>query len=92
MQQADLIIDNIGELVTLAGDNVSRTGERMQELGIVHNGAVSVCDGKICEAGERQQVLKHWQGETIDAGGSLVSPGFVDPHTHPVFAATREEE
>lgn len=92
MEQADLIVHNIGELLTLDGANRPRAGKEMQELGILPDAAVAIHNGKIAQVGSSREILERWQGESIDASGSLVSPGFVDPHTHPVFAVSREEE
>ena len=38
------------------------------------------------------RIAENSNGEAIDCGGSLVTPGFVDPHTHSVFLDSREEE
>jgi imidazolonepropionase len=93
MQYADFIVHNIGELVTLDGPNRPRIREEMQELGIIHDGAVAMVQGKIVAVGKSSEIHTEWQAkETLDARKSLVTPGFVDPHTHPVFAATREAE
>ena len=58
MQQADLIVHNIGELVTVAGGNEPRIGEQMKDLEIVTDGAVAVKDGKICETGAGKEILQ----------------------------------
>ncbi len=89
---ADLIIINAKELLTLQGDATPRSGKAMNELGIVKNGAVAIKDGKIAAVGTTEEILSQWQGETYDAKGCVVMPGFVDPHTHPVFFNTRENE
>jgi imidazolonepropionase len=94
--QAELLVDNIGELVTLAGPSRPRAGQEMSDLAIIKNGALAVADGRILAAGASAEVIK--QVETgpytrrLDAGGRCVIPGFVDPHTHAVFAGDRAEE
>jgi len=68
----------------------------MEDLGIIEDGAVATKGDKIVAVGKTDEVLSKVQtGKTtkvIDARNKVVSPGFVDPHTHPIFAATREEE
>ena len=66
----------------------------MRELGIINDGALLVRDGVIAAAGNAAEInRKAGSGVVrIDAETSVVMPGFVDPHTHPVFAGTREDE
>ena len=66
----------------------------MRDLAIVRDGALLVRDGRIAAAGPRDAVepLIDPDTEIIDAGGRVVMPGFVDAHTHPVFAGTRTAE
>ena len=93
--RADLLVVNIGELLTLAGPPVPRRGADMRELSPVRSGAVAAHDGRIVAVGEQDAVLSEVDADgacVVDAGGAVVSPGLVDPHTHAVFAATRENE
>jgi imidazolonepropionase len=80
--------------VTLAGPARPRVGAELRELGIVSQGALLVRDGLIERAGTRAEIEKLIGAETtiVDAGGRVVLPGFVDAHTHPVFAGTRVDE
>lgn len=93
---ADLIITNIGELVTLAGSAGPRTGAAMSEVGAIGDAAVAVVGERIAAVGRRKDISQQWQlatdGVELDALGRLVLPGFVDPHTHLIFAGSREEE
>jgi imidazolonepropionase len=92
---ADFVIINSNELVTIAGSSESpRIKERMNDLDIITNGAVAVKNGKIVAVGDTDEVLKHLTGEyeIIDASNKLVTPGLVDPHVHLVFSGTREDE
>jgi imidazolonepropionase len=78
-----------GQLVSLAGPRRPRTGAEMRELGIVKGGALLVRDGRIEQVGK----IEIPRGcEVVDARGRVVMPGFVDAHTHPVFAGARVEE
>ncbi len=66
----------------------------MRELAIIEDGAMLVRDGRIVEVGTRAVIESQLEAncEVIDAGGRVVLPGFVDAHTHPVFAGTRVDE
>jgi imidazolonepropionase len=94
--EADLLIDNIGELITLSGGNRPRTGKEMRDIGIIKNGAIAVKDDRIVAAGNASEVKKNTSlsdhCNVIDGKNKTVMPGFVDPHTHLVFAGTRENE
>ncbi len=89
--KADLIIHN-ATLITCA-DGKARKGFSMQDLGIVENGAVAVSDEKIVSIGKSSDILRDFQSEnTIDSNGKVVSPAFVECHTHIVFAGNRLNE
>jgi imidazolonepropionase len=66
----------------------------MRELAIIRDGAFLVRDGRFEAVGTRAQIepLIQPDHEVIDAGGRVVMPGFVDAHTHAVFAGTRADE
>lgn len=92
-----LAVINCSQLVTLAGPARARVGPEMRELSIVADGAMLVADGRIKKVGSRAEIesLVDFSGvdcEIVDAGGRVVLPGFVDAHTHPVFAGTRIAE
>jgi imidazolonepropionase len=91
---ADLAIVNCAQVVTLSGPARARTGAEMRELGIVRNGALLVRDGRIAKVGTRAEIERAASTDTemVDAGGRIVLPGFVDAHTHPVFAGNRADE
>jgi len=98
IRTADIIIANARQLLTLRSDAKGSPvrGERMKELGIVEDGGVAIEGGKITQVGKSEDVLKENElspgGEFVDANGSVVGPGFVDCHTHLVFAGTRARE
>ena len=87
-------IVNIGQLVTLAGPERARVGGELRELGLIENAAMLVEDGCIRAAGTYAELRAAIPpGATvIDAQGRAVTPGFVDGHTHLVFAGNRAAE
>jgi imidazolonepropionase len=89
-----LALVNIGQLVTLAGPARPRAGEELRELGLVESAALIVEDGRITAAGAYAELRSRIPaGATvIDAEGRSVTPGFVDAHTHLVFAGNRAAE
>ena len=91
----DLLIVHASELVTLKGPRRARAKAEMSDLAIIRDGAVAVSGGVIVDVGRTDSVLKeHGAGdvEIIDATDRTVLPGFVDPHTHLVYAGSREFE
>ena len=93
-EKVDLVIVNADELLTLADESQKpRTGKRMQELGIIRDGGVAIKDGRIVAVGKTADVAGAFKAENvISANGEVVLPGFVDPHTHLIFAGSREDE
>jgi len=85
---------NIGQLVTLAGPGRARVGGELRELGLVQDGALVIEDGWITAAGTWAEVEERFPAgtEVVDALGKCVTPGFVDAHTHLVFAGNRAAE
>lgn len=67
----------------------------MSDLGIIEDGAVAIENGVITAVGKTESVCakkeRHMK-TVIDASGKAVLPGFVDPHTHLVFAGYRPDE
>lgn len=89
-----LAILNCSQLVTLAGPHRPRTGAEMRDLAVIPNGALLVSGGRIVTTGPRAEIERQIgpDSEVVDAGGRIVLPGFVDAHTHPVFAGNRADE
>ncbi|QQS47049.1 MAG: imidazolonepropionase [Acidobacteriota bacterium] len=87
-----LVVINISQLVTLRGPRRPRIGAEMRNLSVIEDGVLVVREGRIAEAGTRDKVRIPDDAEVIDAGGRIVLPGFVDAHTHPVFAGNRADE
>jgi len=91
----DLIITGASELVTLKGPRRARTKHEMSEISIIRDGAVAISGGAVAAAGRTDSVLRDHDAsgvERIDASDKVVMPGFVDPHTHLVYAGSREFE
>lgn len=93
-KQVDLLIENASELATTVGGSQKPIiGEQMQALKIIEDAAVAIKNGKIIAVGKTPMIRTSFNAsQTIDAKGKTVVPGFVDPHTHMVFAGSREEE
>lgn len=92
MDGCDLLVTHASEVLTLRGP-VPRVGAALDDLGIEADGAVAIRDRRIVAVGPaRDLAARYAPRRTLDAGGGIVLPGFVDAHTHPVFAATRERE
>jgi imidazolonepropionase len=89
-----LAIVNIGQLVTLAGPPRPRVGAELRELSLIEDAALIIEDGRIAAAGPytelRANIPPH--ATVIDAEQRSVTPGFVDAHTHLVFAGNRASE
>ena len=98
-EQVDLLVLGAAEVVTVAdgpgvaADPAPRRGADLDALEVVPGGAVALRDGVVLAVGPQEDLLRVYEAEdTLDARGGTVLPGLVDPHTHPVFAATREGE
>lgn len=92
---ADIIIKNAAQLVTPFWGETGTANKTGSGLLLIENAALAVQGDKIVAVGKTPAVLRSVdasQAQIIDAAGQIVLPGFVDPHTHPVFAATRQDE
>jgi len=90
----ELLITGASQVLTLRGPARARVGAEMRDLAIVEDGALLVRGDSIAAVGAAMEVepLAGSEAERIDARGMVVLPGFVDAHTHPVFAGSREDE
>jgi imidazolonepropionase len=93
LQPPDLIIHSAAQVITLAGDAPKR-GAAQGNLAIIRDGAVAVSGERIIAVGDTLDLLALADAHThkIDARGKIVLPGFVDAHTHVVFAGNRTDE
>lgn len=89
-----LLLIHASELLTLRGPRGPRTREAASELGLVEDGAVYAEGERIVDVGTTAEVLtRHPRAATtLDATGKVVLPGFVDAHTHAIFAGSRAQE
>lgn len=92
--QADLLVQNIGQLVTVASPEGLRAGrQEMNHLAILEQGALAVTAGRIAWLGRSSEAEGSVEAEQVtDAEGRCVVPGFVDGHTHLMHAGRRVEE
>jgi len=91
-QRGDLMIAGAAELATARG-TTPRSGADLGKIEIVPGGAVVVAGGRIAAVGPELELRAAWEcARELDARGGVLVPGFVDAHTHPVFAGTREDE
>jgi imidazolonepropionase len=96
-REVDLIVRNCRQLLTLKPPSPGpRRGNDLSDIGLVANGALAALAGRVVSAGPSDEVLSDVQPtescREIDAGGAVVMPGFVDCHTHTVFADYRLDE
>ncbi len=92
-----LLLRNIAQVITLGGSPIPRVGASMSNLGIIENGAVLIHGDRIVWVGHTKDIPVRDPGtryQTFDGIGlDLVAlPGFVDCHTHPIFAGGQAED
>jgi imidazolonepropionase len=87
-------IVNIGQLVTLSGPERARAGAELREVGILADAALLIEGDRIAAVGTYAELRSRIDIDTtvVDAEGRSVTPGFVDAHTHLVFAGNRADE
>jgi imidazolonepropionase len=86
-----MLIRSSSQLLTLA--NGPQRGHSLGTLGIIENGAVVVRDERIVAVGTTAELKASYPDEpTLDASGCVLMPGFVDPHTHIIWAGDRANE
>lgn len=85
----DILITNIAQLATPVG-RAPISGSRMNQLTVYEGVDLLIRDDRIEKI--EGQISSKQADRVIDAKGRIALPGFVDPHTHAVFAGTREEE
>src|SRR5262245_29492575 len=92
---ADLLIDNADRLYTCRGP-APRRGPAQRDAGAIEHGSVAAYRGEIVAVGGasdvRQRISLTADATVMDASDCIVIPGFVDAHTHLVFAGDRRDE
>ena len=87
-----LFFRNAAQLMTLAGPPVPRRGAALGELGIIPGGGLLTEGEAILRVGSTRSLERQalrLRAEAIDCRGRVVMPGFVDSHTHLIFAGSR---
>ncbi len=87
----DLVVRNASQVLTCTAPEVRPPfgGKEQSAIGLT-KGGIAIDDGRILEVGPGAEKLD--ARETLDAGGGVVLPGFVDCHTHAVFVGQRADE
>src|SRR5437870_10371356 len=86
-KSVDVLVLNSNETITLDSRDTD------SGLGLIDNGGVAISQGKIILAASTELLERKFRSRTtLDAADEIIMPGFVDPHTHLVFAGAREAE
>ncbi|MFQ5943540.1 MAG: imidazolonepropionase [Anaerolineales bacterium] len=89
--KVDLLLHSASQLLTLAGG--PQRGGGLGQLGIIEDGAIAIEGDRILEVGDSDALRSTYEPEaTIHAVGRVVLPGFVDPHTHLIWAGDRADD
>src|SRR5688572_22117111 len=93
--RATLLIEHLEQLYTVAGDG-PRSGRDQGDIASIAGGAVACNGATIVAAGRtedvRAQIALAPDAKVVDGRGHSLVPGFIDPHTHVVFAGDRRDE
>jgi len=88
-----LLFVNARQVVTCAGPARARRGRDMSDAGVREHTAVLVGGGEIVALGdERELIAGHRDATIVDCRGGVLTPGFVDSHTHAIFGSPRYDE
>ncbi|MGD9100052.1 MAG: imidazolonepropionase [Anaerolineae bacterium] len=94
MNQVELLIHSANQICVIPPqDGGPQRGDELGDLGLIEDGAVAVDGGLIVAVGPTEQLRAAYSARSaIDASGKVIIPGFVDPHTHLVWAGDRANE
>lgn len=91
-----LVITGARELLTVPPGHGPRRLDALKDLGLIKDGAVAISRDRVVAVGSTSEVLRNLtadsRAEVLDVSGRVVSPGLVDPHTHPIYAGNRAGE
>lgn len=91
--KVDLLIHSAAQLLTCAAPDGPLSGAGQRAIGLIEDGAVAILDGRITHVGSTADVRGTVDATLeMDVTGCTVLPGFVDAHTHVVWAGDRVEE
>lgn len=91
-REVDLVLLGASELATPLGSE-PRSGRDLDALRVLRHGALAIDAGRIVDVDVTSAITaRYLPRHVLDATGATLVPGFVDAHTHPVFATTREAE
>ncbi len=89
----DLLIINASQIATPIDRGRPCVKNELSDISIIENGAIAIHNGKILDVGRTNVLMKKYSADVIiNAENKLVIPGFVDPHTHLLFAGYRDDE
>lgn len=95
MRNADLLLLGASQVVTVDGGRAAakRGAQEMNDLRVIEDGAIAIRRGRILAVGPTNDITRTYRAmHRIFCRGRTILPGFVDAHTHPVFAKMREDE
>lgn len=96
MIEADLLVTGAAQLVTNGAGKGPKSGPALLDPGLIPDGALAARGGTVVWVGTTAEAATAVRlapdGQAVDARGAVVAPGFVDPHTHYLFAGSRENE
>ncbi len=89
----DLLIHSAAAVVTCASPGGPKRGAALRDVGLIADGALAIHQGRIVAVGPSDDLRRAYRADQeLDAAGRAVCPGFVDPHTHLVYAGDRADE
>jgi imidazolonepropionase len=95
MKEVDLIVHGAAQVLTLepALSTAPEGDADAREVGAIPGGAIAIGGGRVVDVGAEERIRDSYRAaETLDAEGGVAAPGLVDPHTHAVFAGSRDLE
>lgn len=88
-----MLIINAVKIATMTSNTNIKAGNAMADAGVITDQGIAIRDGEIFDILPNRDLIQKYQAdEVLDAKGKILSPGFVDSHSHPIFVNTREAE